>query len=154
MLKYIQLFLICTVICFSCKEPIKKIDTKESKTEILNETILLNYIKTVTMLENEQRGLINRLNLNEDFNKPQTEALDRIILKNGFVNTSQFKAVNIKISIICSLLQLEKDNKKVMDEKMTKLKISKTEYELVQKYLQEIAEALQDVKIPEELKSN
>lgn len=154
MLKYIQLFLICTIICFSCKESIKKIDTKESKTEILNETMLLNYIKTMSMLENEQRGLINRLNLNEEFNKPQTEAFDRIILKNGFVNTSQFKDVNIKISIIYSLLQLKKDNKKVMGEKMTKLKISKTEYELVQKYLQEIAEALQDVKIPEELKSN
>jgi hypothetical protein len=108
----------------------------------------------MTMLENEQRGLINRLNLNEEFNKPQTEAFDRIILKNGFVNIIQFKAVNIKISIIYSLLQLKKDNKKVMGEKMTKLKISKTEYELVQKYLQDIAEALQDIKIPEELKSN
>ena len=106
------------------------------------------------MLENEQQGLINRLNLNEEFNKPQTEAFDRIILKNGFVNIIQFKAVNIKISIIYSLLQLKKDNKKVMGEKMTKLKISKTEYELVQKYLQDIAEALQDIKIPEELKSN
>jgi hypothetical protein len=37
---------------------------------------------------------------------------------------------------------------------MSKHKISKTEYELVRKYLQELAEALQDIKMPELTKSN
>jgi|688.fasta_scaffold1614248_1 hypothetical protein len=154
MIKYIQLLLICTSICFSCTETNKKNDANESKTEILNETTLLDYIKTLSYLENEQRGIINRLNLNEELNKPQTEALERIIIKNGFRNTSQFILLNHKISIIYSSLQLEKDSEKIMAEKMSKHKISKTEYELVRKYLQELAEALQDIKMPELTKSN
>ena len=154
MLKYIQLLLICTSVCFSCTETNKKNDANESKTEILNETILLDYIKTLSFLENEQRGIINRLNLKEELNKPQTEALERIILKNGFRNTGQFILLNHKISIIYSSLQLEKDSEKIMAEKMSKHKISKTEYELVRKYLQELAEALQDIKMPEVTKSN
>jgi len=154
MIKYIQLLLICTSICFSCTETNKKNDANESKTEILNETTLLDYIKTLSFLENEQRGIINRLNLNEELNKPQTEALERIIIKNGFRNTSQFILLNHKISIIYSSLQLEKDSEKIMAEKMSKHKISKTEYELVRKYLQELAEALQDIKMPELTKSN
>lgn len=154
MLKYIQLLLICTSVCFSCTETNKKNDANESKTEILNETTLLDYIKTLSFLENEQRGIINRLNLKEELNKPQTEALERIILKNGFRNTGQFILLNHKISIIYSSLQLEKDSEKIMAEKMSKHKISKTEYELVRKYLQELAEALQDIKMPEVTKSN
>jgi hypothetical protein len=154
MIKYIQLLLICTSICFSCTETNKKNDANESKTEILNETTLLDYIKTLSFLENEQRGIINRLNLNEELNKPQTEALERIIIKNGFRNTSQFILLNHKISIIYSSLQLKKDSEKIMAEKMSKHKISKTEYELVRKYLQELAEALQDIKMPELTKSN
>jgi hypothetical protein len=154
MIKYIQLLLICTSICFSCTETNKKNDANESKTEILNETTLLDYIKTLSYLENEQRGIINRLNLNEELNKPQTEALERIIIKNGFRNTSQFILLNHKISIIYSSLQLKKDSEKIMAEKMSKHKISKTEYELVRKYLQELAEALQDIKMPELTKSN
>lgn len=154
MIKYIQLLLICTSICFSCTETNKKNDANESKTEILNEKTLLDYIKTLSFLENEQRGIINRLNLNEELNKPQTEALERIIIKNGFRNTSQFILLNHRISIIYSSLQLEKDSEKIMAEKMSKHKISKTEYELVRKYLQELAEALQDIKMPELTKSN
>lgn len=154
MIKYIQLLLICTSICFSCTETNKKNDANESKTEILNETTLLDYIKTLSYLENEQRGIINRLNLKEELNKPQTEALERIIIKNGFRNTSQFILLNHKISIIYSSLQLKKDSEKIMAEKMSKHKISKTEYELVRKYLQELAEALQDIKMPELTKSN
>jgi hypothetical protein len=153
MLKYITMLLIFSSICFSCTESNKKIDSNEDKVEILNETTLLNYIKAVTLLENEQKGLVNRINLREVLNKPQKEAFEKLISKNGFRNVSQFEAINHKISIIYSSLQVEKDSEKTRSEKMSKHNISKTEYELVQKYLQELAEALQDVKIPDLSKS-
>jgi len=151
MIKYTYLILIA-LLYFSCEQSKQKIDTNSKDFVNLDEKILISYIKAITLLESEQRGLLSRLNSGEELNKPQKEALESI-LKSNFDYPSQFEDVNRKISIIYLSLLKGKDDEKAKAKKMDEHKINKTEYELVQKYLQELAEALQDVKFTDGSKS-
>jgi len=146
-MKKFSYLILLTVLFFSCGQADNKIDSEKDFVN-LDEKILMNYIRTVSLIENEQRGLLNRLNNNEALNKTQKEALEALVKKYGFENLKKFETVNRKISFIYSTIHLEKDSKKTSATKITKQKISETEFELVQKYLQELAEVLQDIKIP------
>lgn len=139
--------ILLSVLFFSCGQPDKKIDYEDDLIN-LDEKILVNYVKSVTLIENEQRGLLSRFNSDEELNIPQKQALESLVKKNGFENLKKFEAVNRKISIVYSAIHLEKDTKKSIALKKAKQKISETEFELVQKYLQELAEVLQDINLP------
>jgi len=150
MKKFIQLLLLCSVFCYSCTNSNEKTDSNENEHKTLEEKTVLNYIKAVNMLETEQRGLLDNLSNGKELNNSQKDVLELLIKKNGFQTVTEFESANRKISRIFLSLQVKKDSDKIKSEKMLKHKITKTEYDLVQKYLQEMAEALQDIKIPVE----
>jgi len=146
MKKFINLIIV-TALCISCSQSNKKIEA-QTDLIILDEKVLINYTMAISMIESEQRGLLTRLNSGEALNNSEKETLNSVVKKNGFESLEKFESINRKISIIYSSIQVLKDNGKVKTEKMKKHSINNVEYELVQKYLQELAEALQDVKIP------
>jgi hypothetical protein len=85
------------------------------------------------------------LNKGEELNDATKEVLEKIIKKGGFNSLNQFMNLNKKVLVIFKSIHIQKDDNEQRMAKIKQLKIDSTEFKLVEKYIQELAEAFQDI---------
>jgi ribosomal protein S17E len=130
---------------FSCSHNQEQNKKPVNQLVTLDEKGLKNYLKAITAIQNESTALFMELNKEGELNKNTKESLEKIIKKGGFETLDQFIALNNKVLVVFKSVHIQKDKE---DQRMTKMKqfnIDATEYKLVEKYIQELAEAFQEI---------
>jgi hypothetical protein len=142
--KLFQLSLL-VMILFSCTNQQEQDKNLDNQHLTLDEKGIKNYLQTTAAIQNESSALFSELNKGEELNDATKEELEKIIKKGGFNSLNQFMNLNKKVVVIFKSIHIQKDDNEQRMAKIKQLKIDSTEFKLVEKYIQELAEAFQDI---------
>jgi endonuclease III len=142
--KLFQLSLLAMIL-FSCTNQQEQDKNLDNQHLTLDEKGIKNYLQTTAAIQNESSALFSELNKGEELNDATKEELEKIIKKGGFNSLNQFMNLNKKVVVIFKSIHIQKDDNEQRMAKIKQLKIDSTEFKLVEKYIQELAEAFQDI---------